>query len=346
MKQPDLETFLVTVYTLLDDLLPDFVPCSHRGRPTKVSDAEVLTLSLTQQLLMPTYESRFLLFVRNYWTSYFPRQLSQSAFNKRVRKLEPYIPSIALSLAPKALELLDGCSPYELVDGVGIELMNLSRGQRTSLFGPEADRGRCGVPKRSFYGFKAVVAAHPAGPLTGWVVGPASTEERWLMEGLLTWRADPHAPAPNDSMLGGLLAPRHRPKFPHQKGPKGAMDGRGVGVRQSEARIYVCDLGYAGKKWDEHWMQTWGACVLTPEDVEESGDKRLFFKARQVVEAILSAVGLGDKMARLGARSECGARARLSMRFLAHNMRCFLNATWGRPTLAALDVLSMKPSSL
>ena len=345
MNQPTLDTFLVTAYTILDDLCITLLPKRTRGRPPEVSDSEVLTLSLMQQLLFPTSESRFLRFAAIYWRSFFPRQLSQSAFNKRVRALEPFLPQIALQPAIQALKLLKKPSLYELIDGFGVPLMNRERSRSSSLFGAEADIGRAGVPREFYYGFKVVIAAHPAGPITGWVVGPASTEERWLLEGLLRWRAHPQAPAPNDKELGKMLAWRHRPKYPGEKGPKGPLDARGVGERTSEYAAYLCDSGYEGKNWLERWKTTFEVAVLPPSKLGDVDGKKTLKGTRQRVEQVIGALGLGEKLRKLAARSECGARARLSVRMLAHNLRCLLNAMWQRPTLSILDPIALHMSS-
>ena len=80
----DLNTFLVTLYTIVDDLyqqhFAQFKP--HRpGQHPQMSDSEVLTLALCAQW-HGTSERAFLRFASQYWRAYFPRLLSQSATNR------------------------------------------------------------------------------------------------------------------------------------------------------------------------------------------------------------------------------------------------------------------------
>ena len=46
--------------------------------------------------------------------------------------------------------------------------------------GSEADFGHGGSDQEVYYGVKVQAAVDNVGFLTGWVVGPASTEEHWL----------------------------------------------------------------------------------------------------------------------------------------------------------------------
>jgi hypothetical protein len=55
-------------------------------------------------------------------------------------------------------------------------------------------------------GVKVLAAVDRASFVTGWVVGPASTEEHWLAEALFRWRQQPGAPAPSAEAWRTCLA--------------------------------------------------------------------------------------------------------------------------------------------
>src|SRR5512143_2321739 len=89
----DLETFLTTLYVMIDDLYADFVLPKlpeTGGPPPKLSDSEVLCLGLAAQWRsgVPWQSERSSVrYALKYLRSYFPGMTSQSAFNRRLRRL-------------------------------------------------------------------------------------------------------------------------------------------------------------------------------------------------------------------------------------------------------------------
>lgn len=97
----DLDTFLVALYTIVDDLYQQHAAPAKPRRPGPrpvMSDSEVLTLALCQQWGGRS-ERAFLRSVRQHWRAYFPRVLSQSAYNRRCRDmagvLVAFVPLVA-----------------------------------------------------------------------------------------------------------------------------------------------------------------------------------------------------------------------------------------------------------
>lgn len=83
----DLDTFLVALSTIVDDLYQQpAAPAKPRrpGPPPVMSASEVLTLALCRQWGGRS-ERAFLRYVRAHWRAYFPRVLSQRAYNRRCR---------------------------------------------------------------------------------------------------------------------------------------------------------------------------------------------------------------------------------------------------------------------
>ena len=82
----EVDTFLLTVYCVMNALYKALVatnPPSQCGRRPEMTDSEVLTLTLLAQWQHNRSERAFLRYARWHWQSYFPRLLSQSAFNRR-----------------------------------------------------------------------------------------------------------------------------------------------------------------------------------------------------------------------------------------------------------------------
>ena len=77
------ETFLTTLYTIVDDWYQEYAPtflAGKAGAKPIFSDSEVITLSLAQHWLGISDEREFLRHVRNDWLPLFPRLVSQSQF--------------------------------------------------------------------------------------------------------------------------------------------------------------------------------------------------------------------------------------------------------------------------
>src|SRR5258708_20786349 len=86
----DVDTFLVTVYCVVDDLYRAELAPLLAGRPGargKLSDSEVLALAALAQWEAHRCERCFLAYARAHWLASFPGLTSPSAFNRRARNL-------------------------------------------------------------------------------------------------------------------------------------------------------------------------------------------------------------------------------------------------------------------
>ena len=327
----DLDTFLVALYTIVDDLYQQQAarvkPVRPGPRPT-VSDSEVLTLALCVQWWGRS-ERAFLRYARAHWRAYFPRFLSQSAYNRRCRDLA----GVLVALVPLvARELRAAPAAYEVVDTVAVPLLRRCRGHRHRLFGAEAAIGRGGSDKAWYYGCKLLLAVAPTGVVTGFVLAPANMADRWLADALLCWRVDPYAPP---LQVADLPAPRRPNGIPYV-GPTGPRwPPSGAGARSHGP--YLADAGFCGTWWQQHWRRAYGAALLTPPDYQgpqAAAAKRQHARWRQVVETmnghLIRTFGLHFP----GARSKHGLLARIAAKLAAVNVGCWLNRLFGRPPLA------------
>jgi hypothetical protein len=220
----DLDTFLVTVYCVIDDLYQETFAAHKPVRPgaePAVSDSEVLAVVVLTQWQQSRSESAFLGYVRHHWRAYFPRVLSQSAFNRRARDLMGVLCALGPVLSQRLDQALGSAPPYEVLDTVPVPLLRRCRGDQHHLFGLEAAIGQGGSDKDWYYGVSLLGAVTPSGLLSGFVLGPADTQERWLAEALLRWRQAPTAPSPSAADLRPVLGPSH--KRGGRVGPRGPL---------------------------------------------------------------------------------------------------------------------------
>jgi hypothetical protein len=364
----DLDTFLTAVYCVVDDLYrAEFAPAKpvRRGHKAELSDSEVLTLMVLTQWQPARAERRFVAYAGRHWRAYFPRQLSQSAFNRRARDLAGVLCALGPRVAERIAALV-GAPAYEALDGVPVPLMRRCRGERHRVFADEAGIGCGGSDKDWYDGVELIAAVDPHGAITGFVLIPASTEERWGVDALLRWRSDPQGPPPTAEDLAPFLGPSHRTGG-RRIGPTGPIAPR-LGVGRPAAGPYLADRGERGAAWGRHWRDHYGAVVLTKADYppipppvpsdpsDPTADRdaadawataqaqqrraaRWLSGLRQVVESAFNALteALGLEFPR--ARSHWGLRARIGAKVAAHNLALLVNHLVGRPAFSTFDPL-------
>ena len=327
----DLDTFLVALYTIVDDLYQQYAapakPVRPGPRPT-VSDSEVLTLALCAQWWGRS-ERAFLRYVHQHWRAYFPCMLSQSAYNRRCRDLA----GVLVALIPVvAQELRAARAVYEAVDTVAVPLLRRCRGRRQRLFAAEAAFGRGGSDKEWYYGCKLLLAVTPTGVVTGFVLAPANMADRWLADALLCWRVNRYA---TPLQLADLPSPIRHNGTPYV-GPTGPRwPPSGAGARSGGP--YLADAGFFGAWWQHHWRQTYGAPLITPRDYQGSqaaAAKRQHARRRQMVETINGHLTRTFGLHFPGARSKPGLLTRIAAKLVALNVGLWLNQLFGRPALA------------
>lgn len=330
----DVETLLVAVYTLVDDLYQQHLAAAkpvRRGRKPLMSDSEVLTLLLLGQWLGNS-ERGLLRHAQAYWRSSFPHLLSQSAFNRRARDLGGSCAQL-MTLVGRALGADN--APYQVADTVPVPLAQLCRGKHHRLFANDAAIGRGGSDKHFYYGQALLLAVSADGVITGFVAGPASTEGRWLLDALLTWRADPQAspwtvadvPTPR-KRLGGYVGPTG-PRW--WTGTVGAYTGG----------PYITDDGFCGAAWVSHWHADLGATVFTCRQYGQQAAPllvRSHHRWRQVIETANAILDAALHLARPLAKTPWGLITRLTAKCAAYNVGIWINRMLGRPDLA-IDTL-------
>ena len=164
----DLETFLTILYVITDDLYKDFVRSKmpNSGGPTPhLSDSEVLYLGLAAQWRSGVpwkTECGFVRYAQKHLRRFFPGMTSQSAFNRRLRRLWGAYILIQQAVAdqlwsPQDCEIMD-CAPIPI-----------ARGARSFHPGWLADIARIGKGgnDRYFYGLHLLLVVSSSGAATG-----------------------------------------------------------------------------------------------------------------------------------------------------------------------------------
>ena len=103
----DLETLVVAAY-----YFASLLPVPRRGRPPRVSDAELVALAVAQAVMGICSDRQFLGLVGKVLAGFFPDLPDQSQYNRRLRALTPQLvwvqQRLSELLATGSLRLADG----------------------------------------------------------------------------------------------------------------------------------------------------------------------------------------------------------------------------------------------
>jgi hypothetical protein len=336
----DLDTFLTTVYVLIDDWYKRQIG-QHQpdrgGARQQMSDSEILTLAVAGQWRkgVPWDSERGLVrYMQQHGRQWFPTMLKRSAFNRRVRLLC----GLLAALQREVSQWLNG-DPlgYEIVDGLPLPSCTLGQAARQRQHWlMHSSRGHGGNYGGWFFGQRWWVSVTPAGGISGWMVGDGSINERWLLEAFLSTRG-------GDGDIRGPMAAAHTP--PAQRiSPTGGFIGGRFAAGQWIG-TYLADRGLNGERWQQHWRSYYAATVITipPANTAAFGrwskaDCRWLASHRQAIETVYAFLSEVFGIKRLNAHSQWGQYTRLAAKAAAYNLGLFINRLLHRP-LGALATL-------
>ncbi len=182
----DLDSFLVSLYVLIDDWWRDDHARAPRrpGRPALLADSEVLTLAILSQWPRFRSERDFWRFADAHLRGYFPDLCSQGQLNRRIRALEPELRALQQALAG---DLCDPSAVYRVMDTTLVPAIVRVRASEAGkgLFCGQATFGRSASKTEWVYGFKVALVVDPGGLITAFGLAPASSDERPIGDALL-----------------------------------------------------------------------------------------------------------------------------------------------------------------
>jgi hypothetical protein len=181
----DLDSFLVSLYVLVDDRWkadhPSRAP-RKPGRPALLSESEVLTLAILSQWPRFRSERDFWRFASSHLRPYFPNLCSQGQFNRRVRSLEPQLRALQEAMVG---QIAESSAVYRVLDTTLVPAIVRVRASRKGLFCGQATFGRSASKTEWVYGFKVALVVDPEGLITAFGLAPASSDERPIGDALV-----------------------------------------------------------------------------------------------------------------------------------------------------------------
>jgi Transposase DDE domain len=305
----DVDTFLTTLYVIVDDFCHSQPPKRRPGPEASLSKSEVLTLAIFARWSRFNSERDFYRYADTKLRDAFPTLPDRSQFNRLMRSCTERIEAFALHLASLLTDPRK--HPYQALDSSAMPIRNCKRRGRGWLAG-YADIGWSN--SLGWYeGFCLLTATDPSGVITGFCFGAASTSEQPLAETFFNLRANPN------------------PRL------------KSVGLAFLGA--YVADKGFEGVENHRRWLESYGADVIHPpkrNSRKGSCSKRLrkwLASIRQIVESVYDKLFNTFGLWRERPHELEGLRARLAGRVALHNFCIWLNDQLGRPRMAFADLL-------
>ena len=319
-----LETFLVALYVIVDavyqrHIAPGMPACG--GPPAQRSDAEVLCLGLAAQWRsgVPWQSERGLMrYVRKHVRHVFPTVLTQSAGNRRWRRLWG-----ACLLLPDAVAAHLAQGAYDVMDGLPIPV---ARGARSCPPGWLADIARMGKGgnARSCYGVRMMRGITQTGVATGWALAAGHVQERWVAEWLCRTRAG------GPGVQGPLDAQGQKPKVtPPAEWMAAVPSGGAVSTRP-----LLSDGGFRGDEGLEHGAQASRGQVCPLPKAAPRATRHWLSSLRQVVDTTLAHLRESFGLKYPGAHSTWGLLLRVAAQVAAYNLGIMLKRLLGRPDFA------------
>jgi DDE family transposase len=304
----DVDTFLTTLYVMVDDFCHSQPPRRRPGPQASLSRSEVITLAVFARWSRFNGERDFYRYAEAKLRDAFPTLPDRSQFNRLVRSHADLIEAFVLHLV--AVVQTPRC-PYQALDSSAMPVRDAKRRGHGWLAG-QADIGWSN--SIGWYeGFSLLTATDPTGIITGFCFGSASTADQPLAETFFNVRADPN------------------PRL------------KSVGLAFLGA--YVADKGFEGEENHRRWSESYGAHIIHPpkrNSRKGSWSKRLrrwIAGIRQIVESVYDKLFNTFGLWRERPHEIGGLRARLAARVALHNFCIWLNDQLGRPRLAFADLL-------
>src|SRR5215203_4368728 len=296
----DLDSFLVSLYVLVDDWWQEHHPSSVRkkkpGRPALLSDPEVITLAILAQWPRFRSERDFWRFASWHLRPYFPKLCSQGQLNRRIRALEP---ELRLLQRAFARELACPSAVYRVMDTTLVPVIVRVRASRKGLFCGQASFGRSASKTEWIYGFKVALVVDPDGVITAFGLAPAASDERPIGDALLA-----------SDRYGAYLA---------DKGFTG-VEWERLWMEIYGALVAATPKNNSRRAWSK-------------------ADRRWASGKRQIIEGVIGQLKDFFSLERHRARTLGGLLTRLAAKVVAYTCAQRINDSLGRPLRHLADLL-------
>ena len=172
----DKTTVLTTLFTIVDDTMKESAMIQQAvkrpGPAPHLSDSEVITLALYQELIGEPREDHFFRLHQACLRPFFPGLNERSRYNRRKRDLWAVVLAVRVSLQ-LVLEALSA-EATAAIDSAPVPCVSYKRGKQASDFAGTADYGICSSKAMKYFGYKLHSVVSLTGLIMGFLLTPAS----------------------------------------------------------------------------------------------------------------------------------------------------------------------------
>ena len=175
----NLTDLFTNIFVIIDDIYNEIIPIGIRNRrnikDSKLSDSEIITISIVGELLTIDSEKSFFSLLKREYKELFPRLGDRTRFNRTKRNLHLVISKIRGYIS-EFMQLYS--NNIRVIDSMPIPVCEFGRAHFSKCFKGEASYGICASKKETYFGFKFHALTTVDGFLTDYVITPANIDDR------------------------------------------------------------------------------------------------------------------------------------------------------------------------
>jgi hypothetical protein len=293
---------LTTLFTIVDDTMKGSAVIQHvlrrPGPAPHLSDSEVVTIAVYQELIGEPREDHFFRLHRARLLPFFPGLNERSRYNRRKRDLWSVILAVRMSLQV----VLDALAWEETaaIDSAPIPCVGYKRSKQSSDFLGFANYGICSSKALKYFGCKLHCVVSLTGVILSFLLTPANTYDNQPVVELL------------DSFEHHLTR----------------LLGDGA-YNDADLQTFL--------KQSRHLMVLAPLKVNQPPGRSPLAQQQLN-RLRLMCETVNAQLQEQLHLSKHYAKSIQGLRARIAAKLTAHSVGMMVNAFWGQPALNLADL--------
>lgn len=180
----DLDTFIVAVYCLIDDLMEESLGdqrLRERGPDPTLDDREILTMELVGEFLGLDTDTGIFGFFRRHYGEWFPNlpRAHRTTFTRQAANLWSVKRRLWQALLTTRVE---HDKKISLVDSFAVAVSGFAKAPRHKSFAGVASKGYDAMTKAVFYGFEGHLRVAWPGVIVSATLAPANEHDRWVAE--------------------------------------------------------------------------------------------------------------------------------------------------------------------
>jgi hypothetical protein len=178
-KIADLKDFFTVSFVLIDDVYNEIIPTSIKNRrnisQSKLSDSEIITISLVGEALTIDSENAWFNFVKKNYKDLFPDICDRTRFNRTKRNLYKIILEIQKYFSNLPIFKNDD---IRIIDSMPVPVCKFGRAYFSKLFKDIATYGYCASKKETYFGLKLHALVTTNGFITNFILTAANIDDR------------------------------------------------------------------------------------------------------------------------------------------------------------------------